>query len=85
MSHDIFKVFYENLKGRQLITFNGLFKNTLKAFKNDELNEFLEVDENIYIQKEWYKWFDANYVLEWTDDVSIENLDKIYKNEIEID
>ena len=85
LSHDIFKIFYESLKGRQLITFNGLFKDTLKAFKNGDLEEFQTVDQNVYVSREWYKWFDANYVLERADDVLIENLDKIYKNEIEID
>lgn len=85
LSHDIFKVFYENLKGRQLITFNGLFKDTLKAFKNGDLEEFQTVDQNVYVSREWYKWFDTNYLLERADDVLIENLDKIYKNEIEID
>lgn len=73
------------MKGRQLITFNGLFKDTLKAFKNDDLNNFQETDENVYIQKEWYRWFDANYMLERTDEVLIENMGKIYKDEIEID
>ena len=85
LNADIFKVFYENLKGRQLITFNGLFKDTLKAFKNGELEEFQAVDENVYVSREWYKWFDNLYRLERTDEVHLENLDKIYKDEIEID
>ncbi len=85
LSHDIFKIFYESLKGRQLITFNGLFKDTLKAFKNGDLEEFQTVDQNVYVSREWYKWFDKNYRLERTDEVYLENLDKIYKNEIEID
>ena len=85
LNADIFKVFYENLKGRQLITFNGLFKDTLKAFKNGELEEFQAVDENVYVSREWYKWFDNLYRLERMDEVHLENLDKIYKDEIEID
>lgn len=85
LNANVFKVFYNGLKGRQLITFNGLFKDTLKAFKNGDLEEFQTVDQNVYVSREWYKWFDANYVLERADDVLIENLDKIYKNEIEID
>lgn len=85
LNAQIFKVFYENLKGRQLITFNGLFKDTLKAFKNGDLEEFQAVDENVYVSREWYKWFDNLYRLERTDEVHLENLGKIYKDEIEID
>lgn len=85
LNADVFKIFYNGLKGRQLITFNGLFKDTLKAFKNGDLEEFQTVDQNVYISREWYKWFDKNYRLERTDEVYLENLDKIYKNEIEID
>lgn len=87
LSHDIFKVFYENLKGRQLITFNGLFKDTLKAFKAGDLEDFQALDENIYIYREWFNWDGSvrKYLLERVDEVSVENLDKIYKNEIEID
>lgn len=84
LNADVFKVFYNGLKGRQLITFNGLFKDTLKAFKNGDLEEFQTVDENVYVSREWYRWFDKNYRLERTDEVYLENLDKIYKDEIEI-
>ena len=57
----------------------------MKAFKNGDLEEFQTVDQNVYVSREWYKWFDKNYRLERTDEVYLENLDKIYKNEIEID
>lgn len=85
LNSDVFKVFYENLKGRQLITYNGLFKDALKLFKDGEMDDFKEVDENIYIAKEWYKWTENNYKLEWEHEVLIENLEKVYKDEIEID
>lgn len=47
-SQSVFEVFYRALKGRQLLTFNGLFKEYVKKFKDGELDQYKEKDENEY-------------------------------------
>jgi len=47
-SQGVFNVFYNALKGRQLITFNGVFKDFRKKFENGELDQYKEKDKNDY-------------------------------------
>lgn len=50
-SQEVFDVFYKAMKGRQLITFNGVFKEYKKKFDNKELEKYKEKDKNEYY---WY-------------------------------
>ena len=85
-SESVFDVFYNSLKNKQLIVFNGLFKEILKKYKEGELKEYEELDETVYEQMEWYKYIKKQgYSLFRTDDISETDLEKIYKSEIEID
>ena len=43
-SQDVFDVFYKALKGKQLVTYSGAFKDALKAFKEGQLDKYKEVD-----------------------------------------
>lgn len=56
LSEDVFDVFYRALKGRQLLTFNGLFKEYKKKFENKELEKYFDKDENEYIWKLLARW-----------------------------
>lgn len=56
LSEDVFDVFYRVLKGRQLLTFNGLFKEYKKKFENKELEKYFDKDENEYIWKLLATW-----------------------------
>jgi len=56
LSEEIFNVFYENLKGRQLLTFNGLFKEYKKKFENKELEKYFDKDKNEYFWKLLATW-----------------------------
>lgn len=47
-SKEVFGVFYEGLKHRQLITFNGYFKKYLTEYNAGELDDLKEKDENEY-------------------------------------
>lgn len=44
----VFEIFYRALKGRQLITFNGFFKDYVKKFKNGELDKYKKQDDTEY-------------------------------------
>lgn len=46
---DVFNVFYNALKGKQIITYNKAFKEALALFKDGELDYLKEVD-NIYYE-----------------------------------
>lgn len=45
---DVFNVFYNALKGKQLITYNKAFKEALTLFKNGKLNYLKELDNTYY-------------------------------------
>ncbi|MGL5543307.1 MAG: protein rep, partial [Fusobacteriaceae bacterium] len=85
-SKSVFDVFYNALKGKRLIVFNGLFKEVLKQYKNGELRDFEESDSVIYIAMEWYKYMaQKGYELFRIDDIQISDLQKLYIDEVEID
>lgn len=61
-SKEIFDVFYNALKGRQVLVFNGLFSVVNKAYKRKELDKFKDIDETEYTYMLLYKWGMGNYV-----------------------
>ena len=62
INQDIFKFFYNALKGKRLIVFSGLFKDTMTKFKNGELNYYKEKDMMQYVYANMYTWGDTYYV-----------------------
>ena len=85
-SEDVFNVFYENLKGKKLIVFNGIFKEILKLYKAGELKDYEELDETAYNSLEWFKYCDEiGYNLFRVDEVNQKDLEKLLIDEIEID
>lgn len=60
-SQSVFEVFYRALKGRQFITFNGLFKDYVAKFKNGELDKYKEKDENEYTHMLTSIWKTSKY------------------------
>lgn len=84
-SEEVFDVFYNSLKGKQLITFNGLFKEILKEIKAGEHSELIENDGEIYNKQLWFNWIEEKYKLFRTDELSDSEMQKIYVDEIEID
>lgn len=56
LSEGVFDIFYKSLKGRQLLTFNGLFKEYKKKFENKELEKYFDKDNNEYIWKLLATW-----------------------------
>lgn len=60
-SQSVFEVFYKAMKGRQLITFNGLFKEYVKKFKDGELDRYKKEDENEYTHLLMSVWQKSKY------------------------
>lgn len=84
-SEDTFDTFYNALKGKQLITFNGLFKEILKEIKAGEHSELIENDGEIYNKQLWFNWIEEKYKLFRTDELSDLEMQKLYVDEIDID
>lgn len=49
VSQEVFEVFYKSLKGRQLIVYNGVFKEYVKRYKAGELEDYKEKDDVKYV------------------------------------
>ena len=61
-SQDIFDVIYKALKGKRLITYNGVFKESVKEFKKGNLDNYIEIDMTEYIYRILYQWGRGDYV-----------------------
>jgi plasmid rolling circle replication initiator protein Rep len=87
-SQEVFDAFYIALKGRQVLTYNGLFKEANKLFKADKLNSYIDIDETEYVQLLLYRWGLKEYVeaerRELTDEERRE-VNRALMDEIEID
>ena len=56
-----FDVFYDALKGRQVITYNKIFKDLAKKYDTGELDYLKEIDETKYVYRVIYKWYKDHY------------------------
>ena len=63
VSQEVFDVFYKALKGKQLLTYSGVFKDALKLFNNGELDKYKESDLTEYIYALEYHWLGKDYAL----------------------
>ena len=62
ISQEIFDVMYKALKGRQIITYNGVFKESSKLYKNGDLDYLKDVDLTEYVYRILYQWGQGDYV-----------------------
>jgi len=60
-SKSVFQTFYFALKGRQLLTFNGFFKEYKKKYSIGELDRFKNTDENYYTHMLDSVWRTSRY------------------------
>lgn len=56
INQEVFDVFYKALKGRQVITFNKLFAEANKKYKNKELEHYKTPDTTMYMNMMSYLW-----------------------------
>lgn len=59
----VFKVFYDNLKGKRYLSFNGIFKKYRDFYNEGLLDSYIEKDDVTYIYKLFYVWKKSNYNL----------------------
>jgi len=88
ISDDVFDIMYKALKGRQVITYNGVFKEAAKLYKKGDLDYLKDVDLTEYIYRILYQWGQGEYVQkemrELTEDEK-ERFNKQLKDEIDIE
>ena len=61
LNQNVFDVFYDSLKGKQVITYNKVFKELAKKYDNGELDYLKEIDETKYVYRVIYKWYQNHY------------------------
>ena len=63
----VFDTFYFAMKGRQLITFNGVFKDYKKKFESGALDRYKQKDENDYFWFLTASWMknEAQYAIDY--------------------
>jgi hypothetical protein len=72
INKNVFDVFYDALKGRQMLTYNGLFNTVHKLYKvfakkkgeereNDPFYKYVKLDETEYIYMLLYQWGKNKY------------------------
>ena len=62
ITQDVFDVMYKALKGRQIITYNGVFKESAKLYKKGDLDYLKDVDLTEYVYRILYQWGQGEYV-----------------------
>ena len=55
LNQNVFDVFYDSLKGKQVITYNKIFKELAKKYDNGELDYLKDIDETKYVHRVIYK------------------------------
>lgn len=83
INRTVFEVFYNALKGKQVLVFSGLFKDAHKMFKNGELDVYRKVDEIKYIYMVNYEWLKNKYINSHIRELTEEELQQFNKNLIE--
>ena len=78
---EIFDVFYKAIKGKQLITYNKIFKELAKQYDNGELDYLKDIDETKYVYKILYEYIfnKKKYEEVWTEDLTPEEIEKTNK------
>ena len=74
----VFGFFYDALKGRQVITYNKIFKELAKQYDNGELDYLKDIDETKYVYRVIYKWYQNHY-----EELSITELTEEEKNKLD--
>jgi len=79
----VFDVLYQALKGRQIITFNGLFTAANKKYKNKELDHYKTMDDTEYVWLLLYRWKGKEYVEKHKKAITQDEYKKLKKDAVD--
>lgn len=88
VSQNVFDVFYKALRGRQIITYNGLFKDAHKLYKDKKLDKYKYIDNTEYAYYLIYRWGKGKYAETERRELTEDELKKFNKqliDEMDID
>lgn len=75
INDEVFRTFYDALHYKKMITYGGLFKDGIKKFKNNELDDYLEIDEVEWKYLLYFIWNKSKYKFKSLNEMS--DADKI--------
>lgn len=79
-SPEVFKVFYNTLKGKRMLSFSGCFKDAVKLYKSGDLVDYMGEDPNEhikYVKRLWYAWNSGDYEEVNAKDLDPEEVEKV--------
>jgi len=82
-SQSVFDIFYKSLKGRQILTFNGLFTQANKKYKAKELDDYKTKDDTKYVWLLLYRWDAFEYSENRRKEISEEEYRKLKKEAVD--
>ncbi|ULG73167.1 protein rep [Macrococcus brunensis] len=62
INQKIFDAYYQSLKGKQILVYSGLFKETRKLLKDGKLDYLKEKDPTEYLYLIYYAWNQTEYL-----------------------
>lgn len=78
-SEEVFQEYYKNLKGRQLVTFNRVFKEYRKKYEEGLLDKYIDPDTTEYIYRIISTW-DSEFQKFYQEDKELTEEEKVYFN-----
>ena len=78
-SQEVFDVFYEALKGRKTMTYNGCFNEYKKYYENEDLDDYIEKDNNYYTKTKFHEYEKKKYRLKKERELNEEEIEE-YNN-----
>jgi len=88
VSQEVFDTFFKALRGRQVITYNGLFKDANNLYKEKKLDKYKFVDNTEYVYFMLYRWGKGEYAETERRELTQDELKKFNKqliDEVDID
>lgn len=76
---EVFDVFYSVLKKRKTLTFNGCFEEYKKYYENEDLDDYIEKDNNYYTKTKFHEYEKKKYHLKKERDLNKKELEE-YNN-----
>lgn len=82
-SQDVFDAFYYALKGRQAITYNGIFADANRMYKDKELDYYKTRDDTEYVWLILYQWGGVEYVEKRRREITQEEYKQLKKKSVD--
>jgi plasmid rolling circle replication initiator protein Rep len=83
ISQEVFDTFYDALKGRQILTYNGLFTEANKKYKAKELDHYKTIDTTKYVYLLLYHWGGSEYIEKWRREITEEEYKVLKKDSLD--